>query len=298
MKKCYLCGADTLPLYEFNNVKGKTFSIYNCGKCGLLRTSPLHDKKELKTIYGKKLKYDVKKQSEVFRSNFLERLKEKLIVRPLLSDLLKSFDDKKNLKLLDIGCSTGWITSIAQDIGFDVKGLEANPNSAAIARDKFGLKVYEGFVEDFNFEDGFHAVTMFHVLEHFADPISVLKIINKILRQNGKLLIVVPNAESVGTKIFKENYNWNVGQHISFFSKNSLELMLQKAGFKVIKSKTLISTPMLINSFNKMMRQRKKEGKLSFRIKKNVLGNFFMFPLGVLGKYTGRGEVLAIYVSK
>ena len=243
-------------------------------------------------------KYDAKRQSEVFRSNILEKLKERFIVRPLLKNLKNSFEESISPKLLDIGCSTGWITSIAKDIGFEVSGLEANPNSAEIAREKFDLNIYEGFLEDVEFEERFDAAIMFHVLEHFVDPLATLEKVKGILKENGKLLIVVPNAKSIGTKIFKENYNWNVKQHISFFSKSSLELMLKKSGFGVIESNTLISTPMLINSFNKMMNKRKKQKKLSFRIKRDVLGNFLMFPLALLGKYTSRGEVLTVYASK
>lgn len=298
MNICYLCGSKTSLLYNFVSKKGKTRSILECQNCDLLRTFPIPNKNNLKAIYSKEFKYDVIKQSEVFRSKILEKLKEKLIVRPLLKDLAISFKENSNPTLLDIGCSTGWITSIANDVGFNAKGLEANPNAAAIAREKFGLDVYEGFVEDLDIEQRFDAVVMFHVLEHFVDPIATLEKVKSILKENGKLLIVVPNAKSIGTKIFKENYNWNIKHHISFFSEKSLEMTLQKSGLKKQKAVDLYSTPMLVTSFNKMMKRRKRNAWLSFKLKNKIFANLLMLPIGIIGKIIGRGEVMAVYASK
>lgn len=298
MNICYLCGSKTSLLYNFVSKKGKTRSILECQNCDLLRIFPIPNKNNLKAIYSKEFKYDVIKQSEVFRSKILEKLKEKLIVRPLLKDLAISFKENSNPTLLDIGCSTGWITSIANDVGFNAKGLEANPNAAAIAREKFGLDVYEGFVEDLDIEQRFDAVVMFHVLEHFVDPIATLEKVKSILKENGKLLIVVPNAKSIGTKIFKENYNWNIKHHITFFSEKSLEMTLQKSGFKKQKAVDLYSTPMLVTSFNKMMKRRKRNAWLSFKLKNKIFANLLMLPISVIGKIIGKGEVLAVYASK
>lgn len=298
MNICYLCGSKTSLLYNFVSKKGKTRSILECQNCDLLRIFPIPNKNNLKAIYSKEFKYDVIKQSEVFRSKILEKLKEKLIVRPLLKDLAISFKENSNPTLLDIGCSTGWITSIANDVGFNAKGLEANPNAAAIAREKFGLDVYEGFVEDLDIEQRFDAVVMFHVLEHFVDPIATLEKVKSILKENGKLLIVVPNAKSIGTKIFKENYNWNIKHHITFFSEKSLEMTLQKSGFKKQKAVDLYSTPMLVTSFNKMMKRRKRNAWLSFKLKNKIFANLLMLPIGIIGKIIGRGEVMAVYASK
>lgn len=298
MNICYLCGSKTSLLYNFVSKKGKTRSILECQNCDLLRIFPIPNKNNLKAIYSKEFKYDVIKQSEVFRSKILEKLKEKLIVRPLLKDLAISFKENSNPTLLDIGCSTGWITSIANDVGFNAKGLEANPNAAAIAREKFGLDVYEGFVEDLDIEQRFDAVVMFHVLEHFVDPIATLEKVKSILKENGKLLIVVPNAKSIGTKIFKENYNWNIKHHITFFSEKSLEMTLQKSGLKKQKAVDLYSTPMLVTSFNKMMKRRKRNAWLSFKLKNKIFANLLMLPISVIGKIIGKGEVLAVYASK
>ncbi|MGH7885477.1 MAG: class I SAM-dependent methyltransferase [Thermodesulfobacteriota bacterium] len=295
MNKCYLCGSDTTLLYKFSY---NDYSIVKCRDCGFLRTFPLPDKNDLKALYGKEFNYDAKQKSEVFRSNLLETIKKNFIVGPLLKNLIKSFKHTENPLLLDIGCSTGWITSTAGKIGFDVKGIEANPNSAKVAREKFGLDVYDGFVEDLKCENSFNAVTLFHVLEHFVDPLSVLLKINSLLMKSGKVLIVVPNAESLGTAMFKQHYNWNARHHISYFSKHSLEIILQKAGFKVLKIVDLPSTPLLLNSFNRMMREREKNEKRCFILKSDVLGNLMMMPIALLGKLIGKGEVLAVYAEK
>lgn len=290
---CYLCRSETFSLYKF-----ESSGIVKCGECGLLRSFPVPLREDIKSLYGRKLKYDAKKSSEVFNSYLLESLKSRFIITPLLKKLKNILKKKDNPGLLDVGCSTGWITSIARDCGFDVKGLEANIHSAKIGRDKYKLDIIEGFLEDVEISQKFEAVTMFHVLEHLVDPLAELNRIYELLNEDGKFLVVVPNGESLGTKLFRQHYNWNLRQHVSFFSKKSLAVLLQNAGFKVLSIKTLPSTPLLRNSFNRWMRYRKAKGGVSFKLKNDILSNFLMLPLAMTGKALGKGEVLVVYAER
>jgi len=63
---------------------------------------------------------------EVFSSKYLTLLKRFLIIEPLLKSLRNLYDRDEKPSLLDIGCSTGWITTVARDLGFEVVGLEVD----------------------------------------------------------------------------------------------------------------------------------------------------------------------------
>lgn len=295
-ERCFICGADIRLLYDFPRVQ-KSFSIYKCNGCGHSRTFPEPDISTLKSLYSKRSRRRNENYGREYSSAFLERLKEWLIIRPLLLKLKRFFGYIKTPTLLDVGCATGWITDVSSRMGFNASGLEANPFLADVARKKFKLEIYEGFLEELDTENKFDAVTMFHVLEHMVDPHSALKTINNLLNDKGKLMIVVPNGESLGTKIFRENYNWNVRHHVSYFSKRSLRIILEESGFKVIKLSVIPSTPLLLTSYNRMIRNKYGVNS-SFRIGNKVLGNLLMLPLAITGKIIGRAEVLAVYCKK
>ena len=72
----------------------------------------------------------------------------------------------------------------------------------------------------------FDAVMSHFVIEHVPDPILFLQSIRKLLKQNGKLLLSVPDvASNPGDMI--------VADHLNHFSKNSLTCALRRAGFIV-----------------------------------------------------------------
>ena len=299
MSKCYLCNRDTAVLHRFNKTKGGgAYDLLECTGCGFLRIDPLPESITINNLYSDIAESEKKLEFEVFSSKLLTGLKKTFIIKPLLNELWKSLNQSDMPRLLDVGCSTGWITSISRDIGFDVLGIEANKNRASYGREKYKIDIIEGYIEDIDFNEKFDAVTMFHLFEHLKDPAGILNKISTVLTSNGKVLIVVPNSESLGVKIFGRNYNWNIPDHISFFSPQTLTSILQSAGFDVLSISHLVSPPILIYSFNAMMKSRKKNGRFSFRISNPVVANALFAPAGYLGKLLKKGEVISVLAQK
>ena len=296
-ENCYICKGNTNILYSVTNRKSKTFDLVRCDECGLVRINPIPEQQEVNKLYAGIPITEKYMDNEVYSSPLLTSLKKSFLIKPLINKFYKSFS-KDRPDLLDIGCSTGWITNISRETGFEVTGLEANENVANYGRKKYGIKIIEGFVEDLDTDKSFDAVTMFHVLEHIIDPQMLLDKVHTLLKEKGRLLVVVPNGESLGVKLFKETYNWNVPHHISFFTPDSISQMFKSSGFRIIELTHLVSSPLLLYSFNRYMRKRNKNGKLSFRIKNKLVGNAIFYPLGLLGKILNQGEVIAVFAEK
>jgi len=294
---CYLCNNTTEIEYEFPDTKAGSYNMLKCRNCGFLRIDPVPSQKVLNSLYVENRFSDKRLEYEVFSSPLLTSLKKNIVVKPLINKLRSQFRDKVNPTLLDIGCSTGWITSCSRDAGFNVLGLEANRTAAEFGRDKYGLEILEGYIEDLDLNMKFDSVTMFHILEHLTDPVVTLKMVNKHLRENGKILIVVPNAASLGVRIFGRNYNWNIPDHISFFSPVTVSDLLNKAGFRVLSISHLTSPPLLFYSFHKYMDKRSEEGRRSLKFSNPFVANLLFMPLAMLGKLTGYGEVIAVYAE-
>lgn len=137
-------------------------------------------------------------------------------------------------RLLDLGCGNGAFLVQMQKAGWDVAGLEPDPNAADIGR-KAGLDIKVGTLEEDSFPaDCFDAITMSHVIEHLHDPMMSLRCCHRMLRPGGTLWIATPNLNSIGHKTF--GCHWRgleIPRHLVIFTPASLKAALQQIGFQV-----------------------------------------------------------------
>ena len=96
--------------------------------------------------------------------------------------------------VLDFGCSTGHLMTNIQEKAAKVYGHEVNIKEIRFCREKLVLDVDNRDLFD-RFEEGlFDYITMIYVLEHISDPIELLTQLKKLLKPDGKFIILVPNA--------------------------------------------------------------------------------------------------------
>jgi len=134
-------------------------------------------------------------------------------------------------KLLDVGCGNGEFLLRARCAGWDVKGLEPDPDAAAMAR-KAGLDVYVGTVEEAPYEEGsFDVITSHQVIEHVPDPHVFLDAVVKWLRPGGTLWLGTPNACAWLLPRFGRHYVLlHVPYHLLLFSPGALIRALESQG--------------------------------------------------------------------
>lgn len=145
-------------------------------------------------------------------------------------------------KMLDVGCSTGKIIIAARTEGWDVTGIEANID-ATLALTKRGFRVVNGFFPDTapEAQGEFDLISMLDVLEHFEDPVGVLRRTRDFLSRDGTLAIQVPNFNSLLIRLEGEKNNNFCHGHWSYFTPASLDQVAKKAGFTTLVSETIIS---------------------------------------------------------
>ncbi|MGH9660178.1 MAG: class I SAM-dependent methyltransferase, partial [Bryobacteraceae bacterium] len=139
-------------------------------------------------------------------------------------------------RLLDIGCGRGTLVRMARDAGHEAYGIErASPRQHALPY------VYSQDLADCRFPDGhFRMVILWHVLEHLRDPRATLAEIHRIVEPRGWLSVAVPNfggaqAEASGRHWF----HLDLPRHLWHFRRQSLEKLLQTAGFRIARRSTL-----------------------------------------------------------
>jgi 2-polyprenyl-3-methyl-5-hydroxy-6-metoxy-1,4-benzoquinol methylase len=139
-------------------------------------------------------------------------------------------------KVLDIGCGDGSSLMYLQNRGCDAQGVDSDQNVARIAA-QYGLNIKVGVFDPGDYaEQSFDYVVMEQLIEHIADPVAMLKSVSSILKPEGSLVLSTPNMQSLGAKWFKDAWlHWHAPYHVSFFTRKSLELCLQAAGFRLEK---------------------------------------------------------------
>lgn len=260
---CGFCGSSEYEIYIegakelYNNLEGE-FNVVKCTKCGFIFTNPRPTQDTMKVFYPDTAGYyqpehqDALKKTwkhDLFRNILanhygypFEHKLSKILTTPLyfllsrkLSLLhIPKFSPEKNL--LDIGCSWGGYMNRMKELGWNVFGIEMHEKAVGFAKKKLLFKnVSCTFIEDMEFEDNFFDVVhMSMVLEHVYDPLGTLMKIYKITKQNGQLILSVPDISGFEARIYKDKcYALHVPQHLSHFTPKTLKNFLQKAGFSV-----------------------------------------------------------------
>ncbi len=135
--------------------------------------------------------------------------------------------------ILDVGCGLGSLLSAVSD-EWEKYGIEISRTAANYASKH--CDIYLGELENSPYEDNqFDCITMYHVIEHVRDPVSNIKKIKSLLRNNGTFIIGTPDFDSGCARRFGKNYRLLDPGHIRLFSNDSMHRFLRDFGFKISK---------------------------------------------------------------
>lgn len=185
---CPLCNRDNYQ--ELFTKEG--FHFVQCEECNLVFVNPQIKADAVVDLYKDK-SYSEIIESLVASSNDYrkQRFGEERM------DIVGRFvpDQGSQRRLLDVGCATGFFLEAARERGWEVYGIEANPYAAEVALKK-GLQVQNTTIEAADYHTAFFdAVTIFEVIEHVRDPLSILVKTHELLRPGGMLFVYTPNFD-------------------------------------------------------------------------------------------------------
>lgn len=165
---------------------------------------------------------------------------------------------KPNKTVLDIGAGNGDFLLYCRENKFDVTGVEPNSTARKIAKEK-GLTLHESL--DRISDRKFDVITMWHVLEHVPNLFEYLEQLKKMLNENGKLIVAVPNYKSYDASYYKEYWAaYDVPRHLWHFSKKSIHNLFESVQMKVTKIH-----PLKFDSFYvSLLSEKHKTGKSNY----------------------------------
>lgn len=133
-------------------------------------------------------------------------------------------------RVLEIGCSQGELLCLLRERGAHPMGVEASRIARSAAQER-GLPVVER-VEDLPDEE-YDLVLLFDVLEHLPVPLETLQWIAKRLARSGRVVVAVPNAESLECRLLGARwFALELPRHLTHFSPHALERLARMAGLR------------------------------------------------------------------
>ena len=161
-----------------------------------------------------------------------------------ISDILKDMNTS-NTDLLDIGCGNGVLTSEISKFFRHTTGIDLSGTGIEFAQNLKNEKLnFENISLDEMIErkKKFKFITSNEVIEHQYLPDDFLNKIYKLLDDEGTLLITTPYngyiknlvINILGKHDFHYNPLWRHG-HIKFFSTRTLNMIMEKCNFSVLK---------------------------------------------------------------
>lgn len=128
--------------------------------------------------------------------------------------------------LLDVGCGDGGFIRSMQAFGWETKGIDTDPGAVRRAKEN-GTNVVLAAPRDLRDDAQYDAVTLSHVIEHVHDPTSFVKECARLLRPGGSLVIVTPNADSAGHRLFTRHWRGlEPPRHLCIFTISALRDLL------------------------------------------------------------------------
>ena len=209
---CKICESKVENLFNAKVLGKYDVQYFRCGNCEYIFTEEPY---WLEEAYVQAI--------NIFDTGILER---NLYLRKLVSILIYFFYDRQK-KFLDYAGGYGIFTRLMRDIGFDFYWVDPFCENILV----------KGFEYNSDEKNNIQLLTAFEVFEHLVNPINELEKMLKISKN------IVLSTEIVPDPLPKPDewwyYAFEHGQHVSFYSKKTLEILAGKFNLSFYNYKNL-----------------------------------------------------------
>lgn len=236
---CNVCNSKNVVFFlESNNIHGysnlnaeEKFKVFRCKKCGNIFLPGIAVNDRYYKKYYLEDYYTVEFRNKLF--TFLVKFVDTISYLMKQRIILNNSNEKRRIRLLDIGCGTGGFLSRLSDTRFEMSGIEVNKNAVSVAKEK-GLNVEVGDFLKSKRSGTYDVITMWQVLEHLNEPQRAVQKVYKMLGKGGLFVFGVPNSDALGFKIGgKFWYHLDSPRHLFIPNEQNLRALLKKNKFRV-----------------------------------------------------------------
>ena len=202
---------------------------------------------------------------------------------------LKQLKFETQISILDVGCASGLFMRVAQAQGYAVKGIEPNRQLFALTQQQGLNVVHDYFPPQQPLHEKFDVIIFNDVFEHIPDVHQILKNCGTYLKQDGLLILNLPNAEGLIFKVSRLltacgwsgpwERLWQVmfrTPHLHYFTFKSLNKLLAQHRFFAVGDKHQIATIELTGFWARLALDRSLLGFLKNCVL--YLGTLCLYP--------------------
>lgn len=241
------------------SVSNEIFTLVKNNKYGYLETTPQPKLNELTSYY--------ESTDYISHTNSKRNLFEKIYhtVREITLkqkiNLIKSQHESDQKHVLDIGCGTGHFLKSCLNEGWNITGVEPNPQARTIASQLTKKNILDS-KELFQLKpSSFDVITLWHVLEHLPDLEHHMQQFKNLLKPDGILIVAVPNYKSEDASYYGKYWAaYDVPRHLWHFDKKSINALSKAFNLKLTQTK-----PMWFDAFYvSLLSEKYKTGQSNF----------------------------------
>ena len=267
---CPICKSEQIGPYAMKYQKGFPHNSRTiCKSCGIVFANPVADEQELNAFY--KNYYDKGNFGDLqYKQKTISQFEN--IQKATIQELLKL---DRNVKYytgegnyLDVGFGLGFHLYIAQKLGYHVYGTELDKDCIDFVQPYIlTAQLYNGDLLSAKYENNqFNIINICHVIEHLIDPNSYLLELNRIVKNEGLIIVSTPNIGALAYQIFRVvNFlGFKIPlivdglEHTVIFNQKNLRTVIQNHGFLVVDQYTESVNDSFSNIWKSNLSLRKK----------------------------------------
>ncbi|PIR69932.1 MAG: hypothetical protein COU47_00675 [Candidatus Niyogibacteria bacterium CG10_big_fil_rev_8_21_14_0_10_46_36] len=233
---CNLCGGDNFFILARSASNGHAAQTCLCKRCGLIYLNPRMTKEAYDEYYRSFYREDrAHAKGEKEEQSLEDGFQMSVRFGEALARALSTYVHTEGVTI-DVGSNSGGALQGFKNIfpKLELVGIEPSKAHAEFANIR-GIKTYNCLFEDFPKEkmQGVSHILCFHTLNHLLDPKGFFIWAHSVLEPGGRLILSVKNfraqARRGGSLVSAIQID-----HAFMFTPESLRLMLQMAGFRVL----------------------------------------------------------------
>ena len=234
MRACPVCGSSESRVY----LQKEEVRLVCCGRCSMIYVSPVPAEFASGQYYEREAGYylsPAKLQNDYADVRFERELR-----------LFRKYCQNGNV--LDVGCSTGaFLFQLRKRFAgdYDIIGTDVSGPALDYAESR-GIPIVRGGFPEIRFHrQQFDAVTFWAVIEHLSDPKTFLEKAWSVLKPAGQCFVLVPNMNSLATRLLGRRYRYIYPQHLNYFTRTTLTNLVQEK-FDIVVTRFTHLNPILI----------------------------------------------------
>lgn len=237
LNNCPVCGSSKIETFLHGRdffSSGEDFDVVKCESCSFKFTKDFPDEENIASYYDSP-EYISHSDTRKGLVNSIYHFVRSLMLNKKTS-LVNSHSSSKGT-LMDIGCGTGYFAGKMKQNGWEVLAIEKNPKAREFVKATWGIDVQDTVQLQKIQEKKIDVITLWHVLEHIEQLNETMKLFHAILKDNGTLIIALPNSNSYDAKVYKKYWAaYDLPRHLWHFSPITFSLLAKQHGFEIIQT--------------------------------------------------------------